>query len=688
MIHFLCYSNIFILLRAQFKIGDYPAMNIALFFIVLILSFALFLVPKILKHSAALFVLAAGILITTGWCLVVFAGGTGELRLETVVSLTGKSVTLIVDRLSAFFIFVVNVTLLVGLIYAKGYLKPYYESRNSLRFSIHYFSYLWLYFSMILVLITRDGLSFLIVWELMALSSFMLVIFDAEDTSIMKTGISYLIQMHVGMFFLMFAFLILGHKTGEMNFDGLGSYFRDHSNLPLFFLFFMGFGIKAGFIPLHTWLPQAHPAAPSHVSGVMSGVMLKMGIYGMLRVLLYVSQDLLQIGIIILIVSLITGLLGVMMALVQRDMKRLLAYSSIENIGIIGIGIGLGVIGLATGNNTLSVLGFSGGLLHVLNHSLFKSLLFFSTGSVYTSTHTRDLEKMGGLMRRMPYSSVLFLVGSLAICGLPPFNGFISEYIIYLGMFRDLLASGMHQSILVLVSIVGLSLIGGLAVFVFTRAFGIAFLGEPRSHHSASAIEVEKVMIFPQFVSVALIILIGVASPWFVRPVFEIVSSGFGIEGMPEVADSTIPGLSRISLISGVFIMLVLALSLFRQFHLKSVKVSRGPTWGCGYTAPDPKQQYTSSSFAYNYNHLAKPVIGTKKMMQEIMEEEIFPAERSFSSNSDDVFQKVIIDKPAGLISSLLKKIAVMQTGKVQHYVLYAFMFMLLVLLLTWLNII
>lgn len=688
MTHFLGYSNIFILLRAQFKIGDYPAMNIALFFIVLILSFALFLVPKILKHSAALFVLAAGILITTGWSFEVLAAGAGELRLETVFPPLGKSVTLIVDRLSAFFILVVNITLLVGLVYAKGYLKPYYQSKNALRFSIHYFSYLWLYFSMVLVLITRDGLSFLIVWEIMALSSFMLVIFDAEDTSIMKTGISYLIQMHVGMFFLMFAFLILDHETGEMTFDALGGYFRDHSNLLLFILFFMGFGIKAGFIPLHTWLPQAHPAAPSHVSGVMSGVMLKMGIYGIVRVLLYVSQDLLQIGILILIMSLITGLLGVMMALVQQDLKRLLAYSSIENIGIIGIGIGMGVIGLATGNNMLTVLGFSGGLLHVLNHSLFKSLLFFSAGSLYTATHTRDIEKLGGLMKRMPYTSMLFLIGSLAICGLPPFNGFISEYIIYLGMFRDLLASGMHQSILVLGSIVGLSLIGGLAVFVFTKAFGIAFLGEPRTHHGTSAVEVGKVMIFPQLLSVALIILIGVASPWFVRPVFEIVSSGFGIEGMSGIAEATLPGLSKISLIAGVFLLLVSGLSLYRYFHLKSVKVLRGPTWGCGYTAPDPGQQYTSTSFAYNYNHLAKPVIGTKKMMPEIKEEEIFPEERSFSSSSDDVFQKVIIDRPAGLVSSLLKKIAVMQTGKVQHYVLYAFVFMLFVLLLTWLNII
>ena len=198
--------------------------------------------------------------------------------------------------------------------------------------------------------------------------------------------------MHIGMFFLMIAFLIVGRETGEMSFDALQRYFSWHSNLLLFILFFSGFGIKAGFIPFHTWLPQAHPAAPSHVSGVMSGVMIKMGIYGILRVLLFLQHDLLQIGVLILVVSLISGVLGVMMAIVQHDLKRLLAYHSIENIGIIGIGIGLGVIGLANGNNTLCLLGFSGGLLHVLNHSLFKSVLFFNAGSVYQATHTRNFE--------------------------------------------------------------------------------------------------------------------------------------------------------------------------------------------------------------------------------------------------------------------------------------------------------
>ena len=463
-----------------------------LFPVILTLTFLLFIIPKRFKYAYALAILVCGVALTSAWSYVVLSGGTGTLEIPLLPWVIKNGLILKIDRLSAFFIAVVNFTVLTGFLYARGYLRPYYSTKNSLRFSIHYFAYLWLYLSMIMVVVIRDGLPFLIVWEIMALSSFLLVIFDAEDTSILKTGISYLIQMHVGMFFILIAFLIAGRETGQMSFDALNTYFSRNSSLLLFILFFTGFGIKAGFIPLHTWLPQAHPAAPSHVSGVMSGVMIKMGIYGILRVLMSVQDNLLLIGIIILAVSLVSGILGVMMAIVQHDLKRLLAYHSIENIGIIGIGIGLGTIGLATDNTILSLLGFSGGLLHVLNHSLFKSLLFFNAGSVYQVTHTRNIEHLGGLMKKMPYTASLFLIGSLAICGLPPFNGFISEYLIYTGMFKSLSAANLNQSILILGSVVGLTLIGGLAIFCFTKAFGIVFLGEPRSEEAKVAGDVDR----------------------------------------------------------------------------------------------------------------------------------------------------------------------------------------------------
>jgi formate hydrogenlyase subunit 3/multisubunit Na+/H+ antiporter MnhD subunit len=539
-----------------------------------------------------------------------------------------------------------------------------------------------------MVVMIRDGLSFLIVWELMALSSFLLVIFDAEDRNIMKTGISYLIQMHVGMFFILISFLIVDKATGKMSFDALRLYFSNHSNFQLFILFFIGFGIKAGFVPLHTWLPEAHPAAPSHVSGVMSGVMIKMGIYGILRVIMSVQNDLLLIGLIILSISLASGVFGVMMAIVQHDLKRLLAYHSIENIGIIGIGIGLGVIGLATNNTALSLLGFSGGLLHVMNHSLFKSLLFFNAGSVYQATHTRNIEQLGGLMKKMPYTAIFFLIGSLAICGLPPFNGFISEYLIYMGMFKSLSASNLYQSIVILSSIVGLALIGGLAIFCFTKAFGIVFLGEPRSEKASMAKEVSRVMIFPQFITVAFIILIGLASILFVKPVFNIISQAFRLHDMTLIANSSVNNLTQISILSGIFVITIVILLVYRHFYLKMKQIDIGPTWGCGYTAGTSKQQYTATSYTYNYNHLAKPLLQTKKIMDDIRDDEIFPGKRTFESHSDDIFKKLLIDKPIDWFSSLLKKIAVMQTGQIQHYILYAFVYMLIVFLLTYFNLI
>jgi len=663
-------------------------MSALLFFIILLLTFPVFIIPKVYKYYYTLVVLIGGIVMTSLWGFEVLSGSSQELKSEYLIPIIQKSFTITIDTLSAFFLFVINITVFVGFIYARGYLKPYYQSHNSLRFSIHYFSYLWLYLSMAMVILIRDGLPFLIVWEIMALSSFMLVIFDAEDVKIMKTGISYLIQMHVGMFFILIAFLTVGKATGDMSFDALGSYFSNHSNILLFVLFFIGFGIKAGFIPIHTWLPQAHPAAPSHVSGVMSGVMIKMGIYGILRVLMAVQYDLLQIGILILIVSLISGILGVMMAIVQHDLKMLLAYHSIENIGIIGIGIGLGVIGLSTGNNVLSLLCFSGGLLHVFNHSLFKSVLFFNAGSVYQATHTRNIEHLGGLIKKMPYTAVLFLIGSLAICGLPPFNGFVSEYLIYLGLFKSLSAASLYQSIGILVAIVGLALIGGLAIFCFTKAFGIVFLGEARSEKASSAVEVSRDMIFAQYISVGFILLIGLASTWFVKPVFKIAAEGFGLTDISPAVSASVSNLTQISIIGGIFILLITILLIYRHFHLKSRVLSFEPTWGCGYTSPNPRQQYTATSYAYNYNHLAKPVLQTEKIMQEIREDEIFPAKRNFTSHSDDIFKKLLIDKPVDLVTGLFKKIAVMQTGRIQHYILYAFIFMLIILILTYFKII
>ncbi len=658
------------------------------FLVILILSLLVFAVSERLKYWFTMALLVAGIAITTAWSAGILAGSVQTREIPLFNPEGGTSVVLVIDTLSAYFTLVINITVLIGFLYARSYLEPYRARMNALRFSIHYFSYLWLWFSMVMVVMIRDGLPFLIVWEIMALSSFFLVIFDAEDRNIMKTGISYLIQMHVGMFFILFAFLLLQKDTGRMSFDVLGEYFAGNRNLPLFILFFTGFAIKAGFIPLHTWLPEAHPAAPSHVSGVMSGVMIKMGIYGILRVVASMQSDLLIAGIVILLLSLVSGVMGVMMAIMQKDLKRMLAYSTIENVGIIGIGIGLGMTGQAIGNQSLAMLGYAGGLLHVLNHSFFKSLLFFNAGSVYHAVHTRNMEKTGGLMKRMPWTAMLFLTGSLAICGLPPFNGFISEYLIYMGMIDSLSGATLLHSIMIVGSIVALSLIGGLAIFAFARAFGIVFLGQPRSDQAGHASEAGRSMIIPQLATVLLIILIGLGSPLVDKPVFGIAATALNISDQPLVTGAFTANLSQVSLTGGIFVVILTALLLYRRYHLSRRVIETGPTWGCGYTAPTPKQQYTATSFAYNFNHIAKPVLQTRKEIEEIGADEDFPRKRKFVQHSDDLFMRNLVDRPVDLVSGLLKKIAVMQTGQIRHYILYAFVFMLLVLLLAILNVI
>jgi len=595
--------------------------------------------------------------------------------------------SLIVDRLSAFFIIVINFTVLTGLVYAQGYMKSYLSGRKPVIISLHYFSLLLLHTSMILVCMVRDGMAFLIVWELMTISSFMLVVFDAGERSILKTGVSYLVQMHVGFLFLLIAFLVVWQTTGQFGFDALHRYFQGQGNIGIFLLFFAGFGIKAGFLPMHTWLPQAHPAAPSHVSGIMSGVMIKLGIYGIFRILGFVQYDLLTIGVFILGISLLSSLYGVMQAIVQHDLKRLLAYHSIENIGIIGIGMGLGTIGLATDNAMLALLGFTGSLLHVLNHSLFKSLLFYAAGAVYQVTNTRNIEELGGLAKKMPFTAGLFLLGSLSICGLPPFNGFISEYLIYLGMIKSLHTSGLYESITLMLSLVGLTLTGGLAIFCFTKAFGIVFLGEARSEKCKQAKDPSPVMIYPQLFIAALIIIIGLLPVFIVKPIADVACGLFNLRDT-ALGIGFYSNLSCISLAGGTFILITVLLLGIRQLRLQKVQVDYGPTWGCGYTVASAKMQYTATSFADNYSSLAGPLLGMKKNFKSITEDEIFPGPRTFATHSSDHIKTSVVDGPVNKLMDLLRKLAFLQTGQIQHYILYPFIFILLVLLLTMLNMI
>ncbi|KAF5046236.1 Hydrogenase-4 component B [anaerobic digester metagenome] len=656
-----------------------------IFCFVLLASIGVFFLPLRIKHVWTLVVALASVILACIPAVDVLVSGE-DFLISGVDMARAKGPLLIVDELSAFFILIISFTWLTGLIYAHGYLRSYYETKSPMQISLHLFAYLWLGFAMIMVAVAQDFLSFLIVWELMTLSSFILVIFDAEDRTVLKSGINYLIQMHVGLLFLIAAMLIVNTVSSVDEFRLLGAYFAGHSNFVLFLLFFIGFGIKAGFVPFHTWLPKAHPAAPSHVSGVMSGVMIKMGIYGILRVLLSVESDLMNIGLLILGVSLLSGILGILQAIVQNDIKKLLAYSSIENIGIIGIGIGLGVIGLATENTVLTLLGFSGALLHILNHSLFKSMLFFAAGAVYKSTHTRNINQLGGLIKKMPYTGMFFIIASAAICGLPPLNGFISEYLIYSGIISSLGTASFYQSLIFILSIIALALIGGLALFAFTKATGVIFLGEARSEKVCHAKESPKSMLWPLAIISVVIFIIGLVPLIFAAPLFSMVSQWFDVAGGGAVSSVFVVNLQDISIVCGVFVLLSILLLVWRRLHLKNKPTETGPTWGCGYTAPTASLQYTATSYADNIAGLAQPVLRMQKQSPAIDENDLFPEPATFETTPRDIIQEKWIDKPTGIVAEWLKKMARMQTGRIEHYILYAFAFMILIFILTYFN--
>lgn len=660
-------------------------MNIVLFKIAILLTFVLFMLPKKYQYYFGLALHLAIIAITSIWIFNVLALSS-TLTLPFIPFL-GNTLSIIIDPLSAFFMLVINFTVLTGIIYAKGYLQPYYNKKSRAEMGWHFFNFLWLHISMLLVVIVRDGIAFLMIWEVMSLSSFFLVIFETEKKETIKIGINYLIQMHVGIVFLMVAFIVAFVQTNaEFSFDGLSVYFASHNPFWLFILFFVGFGIKAGFIPLHSWLPHAHPAAPSHVSGVMSGVMIKMGIYGILRVLLYIPHDLFNIGLFILIVSLATGLTGISLAIVQKDSKKILAYSSIENIGIIGTGIGLGVIGIAQNLPALAVLGFGGGILHILNHALFKSLLFYSVGSVYKQTHTRNIEQLGGLIKKMPKTALFFLLGVLAISGLPPFNGFISEFLIYSGIFKSLHAASLYTDIVLMCSFVGLAIIGGLAVFCFTKMFSVMFLGTARSSKVEHAAEVGTPMLIPDFLIGFLIIIIGFIPVIFMRLIASVVVL---FSADLSAFQQIIPTLNHISLSSGIFIIIVGLVWLLRAWQQKQHIVKQNATWGCGYSGANPAlHQYTATSYADNFVQLSSKIVNVKKSFKDFDEAEIFPQNREFITRSSDVFEDNLITRPGNKLLAWLEKIAIFQTGKIQHYLLYALVFLALIFLLSFFNLI
>jgi hydrogenase-4 component B len=657
---------------------------ITLFKIALLLTFGMFAIPKKWKYLLALALQAMLILPSTVWALQVL--DTDTITIDLGIATWSGPIQLTIDALSAYFMLIINLICLCGMIYASGYLKPYLPKKRSVFISLHLFSFVWLHGAMLLVVSMRDGIAFLLAWELMSLFSFVLVIFEAQKESTLKTGINYLLQMHLSFALIMLGFLIAANQMGDLSFEGVGKFFAQNPNTPLFLVFLAGFGIKAGFIPFHTWLPRAHPAAPSHVSGVMSGIMIKMGIYGIFRITSMIQSELMTIGIIVLAIGIVSGLLGVIMAIMQHDLKKLLAYHSIENIGIIGIGIGMGILGKASGDHYLMVFGFAGALLHNLNHALFKSLLFFTAGNIYYATHHVNMDKLGGLAKSMRYTSYAFLIGALAISGIPPFNGFISEFLIYNGVINHLSNSVFIISILAVACILSLVLIGGLCIYCFTKAFGLSFLGTRRQESYTEPKEVPKIMLFPLAIQVSFILAIGLMPAFFGASVIGIVQNLLH-EPSTDFSASAIHSLTIVGHVNILLIALIVLIMLLKSWQQSKVKIASGATWGCGYTAGDFRHQYTPTSYSDSLRELANPVIDYKKTYTSFPEKEIFPQKKEFHTESKDLVEEKTVLSWVHLIVNHLPKAGIAQSGLINDYLIYPMLFLILVGLLIVLNI-
>jgi formate hydrogenlyase subunit 3/multisubunit Na+/H+ antiporter MnhD subunit len=537
----------------------------------------------------------------------------------------------------------------------------------------------WFFFNlliagMIMVLVARNGILFLVAWEVMSLASYFLVTFDNEKQSVREAGRLYLIAMHLGAAFLLAFFVLLGQGAKSLDFDQIAAAapaVTPKMTNVLFLLALVGFGTKAGLMPLHVSLPEAEPAAPSHAAAVMSGAMIKMGIYGILRTLTLLEDAPAWWGYLLIVVGIVSGVWGILFALAQQDMARTLAYSSIENEGVIALGIGSGLLGLSYDIPSLAALGFAGALFHVVNHGMFKGLLFMGAGAIQQSTGTRDVDRLGGLLRRMPIVGLTFLLASAAITAIPPLNGFVGEFLIYLGAFREGEELDAAPASAALAVIASLALVGGLALVTFTKLFGIAFLGSPRSPDAVKAKPAHWLLTAPMVVLAVGCVALGLGAPValpYLSPMLSLLTRQ-PADAVAAALEPTVESLNAIVLVAGVLGGLIVVLSVIRLALLAPREVTKSGTWGCGYRQPTVRMQYTATAYAQPAVDFFYMLLRTRRRVSP--PRGLFPGEAAAASDTPDV-PHYFFYRPIYLtVEWLFSKLRWMQHGHAHLYVLY-----------------
>lgn len=541
----------------------------------------------------------------------VFARGTG-FTMEATDFIPFARFIIQVDLFSAFMVLVISLLAAATAIYSLAYQEEYVgKGAGVLGFLNNIFIA-----SMVLVVTSGNAFYFLIFWELMTLVSYFLVSFDQENQEVVNAGFIYFLMAHAGTAMIMLSFILFFLYTGTFDFASFRSANLSPATKNLIFLLaFFGFGVKAGIMPLHIWLPRAHPVAPSNVSALMSGVMIKTAIYGLIRVSVdFLGASVWWWGLMVLAFGAISAVLGVLYAISENDLKRLLAYCSIENVGIILMGAGVGMIGAASGEPALGVLGMLAGLYHLINHAVFKGLLFLGAGSVIYRIHTKNMEEMGGLARRMPWTGLAFLTGALGISAIPPLNGFVSEWFIYQSLFMASTSSILTIKVLSPFSATLLALTGALAAMGFVKAYGATFTGPLRSHPAREAREVPVPMLTGMAILAAGCIALGLGAP-VVAPYIGNVASALLSTSPVRVSDGLLvfPVSSAQAMLSTPLIALLLVglvtlplLIVGMQAGMQAGRRIDSEPWACGYKY-SPRMVYASSAFAQPLRVLFRP---------------------------------------------------------------------------------
>jgi hydrogenase-4 component B len=617
--------------------------------------------------------------------LATLAGGAGAARALVAPShgsglafqwpVPGGEFRIRVDALSAMFLLQIFVVSFLGALYGLAYWKQSEHVDNGRKLRLFYGV---LTAAMALLVSARNALLFLAGWEVMALAAFLLITTVDQDKEVREVGYIYLVATRIGTLCLFAMFAALFSLRGDWNLEGPLDAHRALA-AAVFVLGFIGFGLKAGMMPMHVWLPGAHANAPSHVSAIMSGVLIKTGIYGIVRITSLFPSPPAWWGGILLGFGIASGVLGVAFAIGQHDIKRLLAYHSVENIGIICMGIGLALLGRALGRPELVVLGLAGGLLHVWNHGLFKGLLFLGAGSVIHATGTREIDRLGGLLKPMPRTGLSFLIGATAISGLPPLNGFISELLIYVGLFRATTGGSGRLWIAAALSAAGLALIGALAVACFVKVFGAVFLGVPRSEATAHAHEANWRMTAPMGVLALLCAFIGFG-PLVVAPVLDRAVATWASEMAGALSRSAaLAPLRSVTLVAFLLAAGIFALGAWLLARTRAAPAGVG-TWDCGFAAPTARMQYTSSSFAEMLVGMFRWALRPSFRLHG--PRGLFPAKGQFASHVPDTVLDRVLVPGSRATARGFHWLRWVQRGSVHAYLLY--ILATLVWLLVW----